>query len=92
MISDPKTTPDSRAGRILVALLVAAGGDCIQFGLYRTHGLHWPLAVIPLSTPLLDQLFSGTKYQWNSLINLLVKGAARKQARFIPAPTVKSSG
>jgi Na+-translocating ferredoxin:NAD+ oxidoreductase RnfD subunit len=39
MISDPKTTPNSRAGRVLFALLVAAGAGFVQFELYRTNGL-----------------------------------------------------
>ncbi|HEY2343634.1 MAG TPA: RnfABCDGE type electron transport complex subunit D, partial [Chthoniobacteraceae bacterium] len=38
MISDPKTTPDSRAGRILFAALTAAGGWFVQFKLYYTNG------------------------------------------------------
>src|SRR6185369_1042513 len=39
MISDPKTTPDSRAGRILFALLVALGAGFVHFILYRPNGL-----------------------------------------------------
>ncbi|HEV2063655.1 MAG TPA: RnfABCDGE type electron transport complex subunit D, partial [Thermoanaerobaculia bacterium] len=39
MISDPRTTPDSRAGRILFAALVAAVAWHIQFRLFRTNGL-----------------------------------------------------
>ena len=39
MISDPKTTPDSRAGRILFALLVALGAGFVHFVLYRPNGL-----------------------------------------------------
>src|SRR5882762_10765065 len=45
MISDPRTTPDSRAGRILFAGLVAAGATSVQFLLYRTNGLLWSLAL-----------------------------------------------
>ncbi|MFN8548799.1 MAG: hypothetical protein U0527_12740 [Candidatus Eisenbacteria bacterium] len=41
MISDPKTTPDSRAGRLLFAALVAAGAAFVPFVLYRTNGLLW---------------------------------------------------
>ena len=37
MISDPKTTPDSRSGRILFALLVAAAAAYVQFVLYRNQ-------------------------------------------------------
>src|SRR5215471_17870402 len=39
MISDPKTTPDSRAARILFAGLVAATAWYVQFRLFRTNGL-----------------------------------------------------
>ena len=45
MISDPKTTPDSRAGRLLFAALVAAGAWYVQFRLFRTNGLLWSLAL-----------------------------------------------
>ena len=43
MISDPKTTPQSRAGRILFALLVALGAGFVQFVLFRPNGLLWSL-------------------------------------------------
>ncbi len=64
MISDPKTTPDSRAGRILFALLAAAGTGFIQFGLYRPNGLFYSLALTSLSTPLLDRMLNGKKFEW----------------------------
>jgi len=67
MISDPKTTPDSRIGRILFAVLVAFGTAYVQFGLYRTNGLLWSLALCSLLTPIIDCLLPGTKYEWNSL-------------------------
>lgn len=65
MISDPKTTPDSRAGRILFAFLVAAGAALIQFGLFRTNGLLWSLAAFALTVPLIDRLLPGRRYSWN---------------------------
>jgi len=71
MISDPKTTPDSRAGRILFALLVAAGAAYVQFGLYRTNGLLWSLALCSVLTPLIDYLLPGTKYRWHSQTSAL---------------------
>lgn len=66
MISDPKTTPDSRAGRILFAVLVAAGAAYVQFGLYRTNGLLWSLTFCSALVPFIDRLLPGTKYEWNS--------------------------
>ena len=64
MISDPKTTPDSRAGRVLFGVLVALGAGFVQFKLFRTNGPVWSLAVVTLLTPLLDRLLPGPRYQW----------------------------
>ena len=66
MISDPKTTPDSRAGRVLFAALVALGAHGVQFWLFRTNGLLWSLAICSLAVPLLDRLLPGARYQWKS--------------------------
>jgi Na+-transporting NADH:ubiquinone oxidoreductase subunit NqrB len=64
MISDPKTTPDSRAGRLLFAALVAAGGWYVQFRLFRTNGLLWSLALVSLAVPLIDRILPGDCYDW----------------------------
>ncbi len=64
MISDPRTTPDSRAGRIVFAALVAWGAWYVQFRLFRTNGLLWSLAAFSLFTPLLDRLLPGARYRW----------------------------
>lgn len=66
MISDPKTTPDSRAGRLLFAALVALGAGYVQFVLYRTNGLLWSLAACSLLVPLLDRLLPGRRYRWEA--------------------------
>jgi Na+-transporting NADH:ubiquinone oxidoreductase subunit NqrB len=64
MISDPKTTPDSRAGRILFALLVALGAGYVHFVLYRPNGLLLALAFLSPLVPLLDRLLPGERYLW----------------------------
>jgi enediyne biosynthesis protein E5 len=65
MISDPRTTPNSRIGRIVFAALVAAGGWYVQFRLFRTNGLLWSLALFSMSVPLIDWLLPGTRYEWS---------------------------
>jgi Na+-transporting NADH:ubiquinone oxidoreductase subunit NqrB len=65
MISDPKTTPDSRAGRVVFALLVAAGAYYVQFKLFRPNGLLWSLAAASLFVPLIDRLLPGPRYDWS---------------------------
>lgn len=64
MISDPKTTPNSRAGRILFACLVTLLAGFIQFGLYRTNGILWSLAILSMAVPLIDALLPGPRYEW----------------------------
>lgn len=64
MISDPKTTPDSRAGRLLFAALVAWGAWYVQFRIFRTNGLLWSLALASAIVPLIDRLLPGTRYDW----------------------------
>lgn len=65
MISDPKTTPDSRAGRILFALIVAMGAAFVQFVLFRTNGLFWSLLLTSPTTLIWNRLFPGARYRWN---------------------------
>ena len=64
MISDPKTTPDSRAGRVLFAALVAFGAWYVQFRLLRTNGLLWSLAACSTLVPLIDRIAPGARYVW----------------------------
>ena len=69
MISDPKTTPDSRAGRVLFAALVAYGAWYVQFRLFRTNGLLWSLAACSLAVPLIDRLLPGPRYAWETTLH-----------------------
>ncbi|GKS64802.1 hypothetical protein YTPLAS72_21060 [Nitrospira sp.] len=64
MISDPKTTPDSRTGRILFALIVALAALYVQFWLFTPNGPLWGLIACSLCVPMLDRLFPGIRYNW----------------------------
>ena len=64
MISDPKTTPNSRLGRIVFGALVAYGAWYVQFRLFRTNGLLWSLAACATAVPLIDLLLPGSLYRW----------------------------
>ena len=66
MISDPRTTPDSRTGRVVFACLVALGAGFVQFVLFRNHGLLWSLAASSLFVPLLDRVFPGRAFEWSA--------------------------
>ena len=79
MISDPRTTPDSRAGRILFAVMVATGAYVVQFKLFRTNGLLWSLAVCSLVVPLIDRVLPDSRHQWRP-----APGADAAQERNVP--------
>jgi hypothetical protein len=65
MITDPKTTPDSRTGRLVFALLVALATLYVQFVLFRPHGPLWGLLVCSPLVPLIDRYFPGSRYDWS---------------------------
>ena len=64
MISDPKTTPDSRIGRILYALLVSLAALYVQFGLFKPNGPLWGLVACAPLVPVIDTLLPGSRYRW----------------------------
>lgn len=65
MISDPKTTPDHRAGRILYGSLVAAVTMFVQFGLYEPGAPVLALIACSPVVPLIDALLRGNRYRWS---------------------------
>jgi enediyne biosynthesis protein E5 len=79
MISDPKTTPDSRMGRVLFAALVAFGAWYVQFRLFRTNGLLWSLAACSTIVPLIDRIVPGSRYAWAS------------RSKSTPAPALRAA-
>jgi enediyne biosynthesis protein E5 len=66
MISDPRTTPNSRPGRILFGVLAAIGALFVSFVLYRPNGLLWSLVALSPLVPLIDRLWPGRRYTWSS--------------------------
>jgi len=65
MITDPRTTPDSRTGRILFALLVAVATLSVQYVLFRPHGPLWGLIACSPLVPFIDHWFPGSGYNWS---------------------------
>lgn len=66
MISDPRTTPNSRVGRILFAALVSLGAYYIQFKIFRQNGLVLSLAACSMLVPLIDLVLPGRRYAWTA--------------------------
>ncbi|WP_455241833.1 RnfABCDGE type electron transport complex subunit D, partial [Petrachloros mirabilis] len=81
MISDPKTTPDARIGRIVFALLVALVALYVQFGFFKPNGPLWALIACSPLVPLIDWMFPGTRYEWS-------KPSSNSVSVAIPIPTL----
>ncbi|MFZ4702572.1 MAG: RnfABCDGE type electron transport complex subunit D, partial [Candidatus Methylumidiphilus sp.] len=64
MISDPKTTPDSRTGRILFAIMVACLAYLLRFKLYHPNALIFSLLACSVFVPILDRYFAGIQFNW----------------------------
>jgi len=58
MISDPKTTPDSSIGRVLLAMLVAGLAYHIRYTYYTPKALIYALVLITPVVPLIDKIIS----------------------------------
>lgn len=67
MITDPRSTPDSRAGRILFAACVAALTAWFIIGPNVRAAPLMALAALSVLTPILDRLLPADRFQWNRL-------------------------
>ena len=66
MITDPKTTPDSRHGRLLFTFLVAVTALYVQCVLFRPHGPLWGLLVCSPLVSVIDRYLRGSRYDWSA--------------------------
>ncbi|MCH9694739.1 MAG: RnfABCDGE type electron transport complex subunit D [Gammaproteobacteria bacterium] len=64
MISDPRTTPNTAAGRILFAALVTAVAGTIQFIYFQPNGPILALILCAPLVPVIDSLLKGRNYRW----------------------------
>jgi Na+-translocating ferredoxin:NAD+ oxidoreductase RnfD subunit len=79
MISDPKTSPDTRIGRTVYGVLVASVAYTIQFVFYEPNGPILALIIAAPLVPLIDFVSRGRLYQWNQPINgknKIIKGVS----------------
>ncbi len=66
MITDPRSTPNSRAGRILFAMSVAALAAWFIIGPNQRAAPLVALAALSITTPILDRLLPAGRFSWGS--------------------------
>jgi Na+-transporting NADH:ubiquinone oxidoreductase subunit NqrB len=64
MISDPKTTPNTAAGRLIYGALVASVAYTIQYVFYTPNGAVIALILSAPLVPLIDIAMHGRIYRW----------------------------
>lgn len=64
MITDPRSTPNSSAGRVIFAVVVALLAYELQFRWQVRTGLFYALFIISPVTPLLDRMLPSDRFTW----------------------------
>ncbi len=64
MVSDPKTTPDHRLGRLIFAISIAVIAYIMQYHLQIREGLFYALFIVCCITPIIDYFIKDKRYQW----------------------------
>jgi len=85
MLSDPRTTPDSRIGRISYAAVVAALAFAIRFTLHEPNALMIALAICAPLVPLTDLLLPGRRFGWPGAAPPLPIASMPRRTHFIPS-------
>jgi len=66
MLTDPRATPDSRAGRMVFAAAAASAAYILMFWFQLREGLFYALMLTSCATPLLDRILPGPRFAWPS--------------------------
>jgi enediyne biosynthesis protein E5 len=64
MITDPRSTPDRRAGRVLFAVSVALFAYWLQFRWQLRPALFYALATMSPLTPVIDRVLPAARFAW----------------------------
>lgn len=66
MITDPRSTPDSRIARLVFAFAVAALAAWLSWEYHIRGAMLYALAALAILTPILDRLLPARRFQWTS--------------------------
>jgi Na+-translocating ferredoxin:NAD+ oxidoreductase RnfD subunit len=66
MITDPKTIPDSKLGRLIFAIACAVLGGVFHYVFDVQPGFFYSLFVVCAFTPLIDKFLGGERFEWRT--------------------------
>jgi Na+-translocating ferredoxin:NAD+ oxidoreductase RnfD subunit len=64
MLTDPRSTPDSRMGRLVFGAATAGIAHILLFRFQIREGLLFALILVSCTTPLIDRLLPGPRFAW----------------------------
>ena len=64
MITDPRSTPDSRTGRILFATAIAVLAHVFLFHWQIREGVFYALVLVSCATPIIDRFWPAPRFAW----------------------------
>jgi Na+-transporting NADH:ubiquinone oxidoreductase subunit NqrB len=79
MLSDPRTIPNARAGRIVFAVGIALAGYVGRFVFFEPDALLFSLAGAALFVPWLDRWLPGSEFRWPSSSHTSTRSRERKE-------------
>jgi Na+-transporting NADH:ubiquinone oxidoreductase subunit NqrB len=73
MLTDPRSIPNARAGRLIWATAIAIVTLILQYNFYLPTAIFWALFSLAPLTLLLDRYFPAQRFQWldNNLLKIL---------------------
>lgn len=66
MITDPRSTPDTRIARLIFAFAVAAFAAWLSWEYHLRGSMLYALAGLALLTPILDRVLPARRFEWTS--------------------------
>ncbi|WP_324283062.1 RnfABCDGE type electron transport complex subunit D [Cyanobacterium aponinum UTEX 3221] len=69
MLSDPRSIPDGKNGRIIWAIAIAFLGFILGNLFFINNGVFWSLFIISPLTILFDLIWKGNRFRWRYSIN-----------------------
>jgi enediyne biosynthesis protein E5 len=64
MLTDPRSTPDSRTGRLVFGAATAGIAHILLFRFQIREGLMFALILVSCTTPLIDRMWPGPQFAW----------------------------
>jgi Na+-transporting NADH:ubiquinone oxidoreductase subunit NqrB len=66
MITDPRTIPNSRVGRVMWSLLIATLAFVLRNLFFVNTAVIWALFLVAPLTPLFDRMFAADRFTWDA--------------------------